>query len=76
MSFERQVSRDRRGRIFVDSMFLEFESEQDTFLALAAKYLNCSLILDPTSIGAPKFVVDIQPASGPSYKTLPDKHST
>jgi len=76
MRFERQVSIDRRGRVFVDSMFLEFESEQDTFLALAAKYLSCSLAIDPSSIGAPKFIVEMQSASYPSQKTLPDEHST
>ncbi|MBP1085399.1 MULTISPECIES: hypothetical protein [Pseudomonas] len=39
-SLTRPKSYDRRGRIFVDGHFVDFETELETFLALAVKYLK------------------------------------
>lgn len=57
MDFTRKTSCDRRGRVFVDGLFLEFESEIDTFKALATKYLKGTLLVDPLNTGTTRFVV-------------------
>ena len=47
---------DRRGRVFVNGIFLDFEGEIDTFRALAKKYLiqqelkEVALLSDPPQI--------------------------
>lgn len=65
--FTRRVSCDRRGRFFVDGHFVDFESETDTFRALAKKYLRGVLKEVPSS-GAdhPVFSVDA-PSHEPSF---------
>lgn len=39
-SLTRPKSYDRRGRVFVGGHFIDFETELETFLALAVKYLQ------------------------------------
>lgn len=56
-SSTRPVNFDRRGRLFIDGLFLEFEDEVETFKALAAKYLHGSLIVASSTVNHPMFVV-------------------
>jgi hypothetical protein len=60
--FTRQVSYDRRGRVFVGGHFVDFETEVDTFRALAEKYLRGAL-KEASFLGAehPVFTVETPP---------------
>ncbi|WP_414157405.1 hypothetical protein [Pseudomonas sp. BNK-15] len=70
--FTRQASYDRRGRVFVDAHFIDYETEVDTFRALAKKYLKGAL-KEVTSRGVchPVFAVDMTPYE-PSVQTYDD----
>lgn len=59
VSLTRHQSYDRRGRSFVDGHFVDFETELETFRALAAKYLKCNIkeIL-PSDAEHPRFTLD------------------
>ncbi|SPO69498.1 protein of unknown function [Pseudomonas sp. JV241A] len=53
----RSVNFDRRGRLFMDGLFLGFEDEVETFKALADKYLHGSLSVALCTSRRPMFVV-------------------
>lgn len=58
-SYARALTRDRRGRVFLDGLFVDYEAEVETFRALAARYLVGQL-RECSEAGAdgPLFVVD------------------
>lgn len=61
-SLTRPKSYDRRGRVFVDGHFADFETELETFLALAVKYLqgNIKEVL-PSDSEHPLFTLEAPP---------------
>ncbi|WP_133298298.1 MULTISPECIES: hypothetical protein [unclassified Pseudomonas] len=61
-SFSRCKSYDRRGRAFLDGNFVDFETELETFLVLAAKYLQGNIKEIPLSDAEhPRFTLDTPP---------------